>query len=75
MVMSDAHKTEQGAALGRATCRSCGHGNATARIVKTLFRRRTVVECGFMEEPVSGLAGAEVCFCRGEAHQVLLTHH
>ncbi|WP_283284491.1 hypothetical protein [Microbacterium sp. IEGM 1404] len=43
--------------------------------MRTLFRRRTVVECGYMEEPVSGLAGAEVCFCRGEAHQVLLTHH
>lgn len=75
MVMSDAPTLSQGASIPQSTCRSCGHGNATARIVRTLFRRRTVVECGYMEEPVSGLAGAEVCFCRGRAHQAILTHH
>jgi hypothetical protein len=75
VVISHEQKLDQGVSLGQSTCRSCGHGNATARIVRTLFRRRPVVECSFMEEPVSGLAGAEVCFCRGEAHQVILTHH
>lgn len=75
MAISHSPTKSQDSSQGRSTCRSCGHGNATARIVRTLFRRRQVVECGFMEEPVSGLAGAEVCFCRGAAHQVVLTHH
>jgi hypothetical protein len=74
MVISDVPTLSQGASTSQPTCRACGHGNATARVVRTLLRRRVVVECGHMEEPVSGLAGAEVCFCCGQAHQAILTH-
>ncbi|MGC0370171.1 hypothetical protein [Microbacterium sp. SLBN-111] len=74
MVVSDVWTGVPGDKLRQSTCRRCGHGNATVRIVRTLFRRRTVAECSFIDEPVSGLAGAEVCLCRGEAHQTVLTH-
>lgn len=72
MATSDMPTRYRTGSIEASTCRACGHGNGTARIVRTFFRRRAVVECSFMEEPVSGLAGAEVCLCRGDAHQSIL---
>jgi hypothetical protein len=56
---------------GVKVCAKCGHDNANVRIGKTLLRRRVVAECGHMEGAVSGMAGAEVCLCRGAAHQTV----
>lgn len=58
---------------GVKVCARCGHDNANVRIGKTLFRRRVVAECGWMEDPISGMGGSTVCLCRGDAHQAVLS--
>jgi hypothetical protein len=53
-------------------CPGCSHDNAMAKVRVTWLRRRLVTECGYQGEPVSGMAGSEVCVCRNEWHMAHL---
>lgn len=71
MTISDAPISTPHESTEQTVCTKCGHDNTHARLSKTLFRRRVFVSCFHQDDAVTGMAGTDVCLCRGESHHVI----